>query len=910
MILKKTLIGLAIAAGVGILGAVVSYFTIKSGLPQIMKIKDYDPLLVSQVYDRNNKKIGEFFRERRTLVPYEKFPKNLVNAFLAAEDDQFFKHSGINFLAILRATIANIRAGKNVQGGSTITQQVAKTFFLSPEKTIFRKIREALLAKQLEDHLSKEEILYLYLNQIFFGNTAYGVENAAQTYFRKSVDKLSLEECAILAGLPQAPSRYSPVKNPKAAKERQIYVLHRMAEVGFITKEESERAIKAPVKVYMRENYQEFAPYYLETIRQILVQQLGEDLVLDKGIQIYTGLDLDKQKSAQDSVLAGLKQLDKRQGYRGALNKLDNKEDIEKFFSDQQKKLISNATQDRTILPTGEFEEIISLKKNDSNLPMPNYIKLNESYEALVTEVNDELGLVYIQLPETKAVIDFETMKWARRPDTNKRFDLDQIKKPSEALHVGEIILTKIVSTAVSIPRLNQLKPTKKGEAPPKSPDFKGIVFAELDQEPIVEGALLSFDQQSQDILAMVGGSNFIRNKNEFNRTVQAARQTGSSFKTIVYASALDKKYTPSTPIMDAPIVYEETQQDEEGQEEVKTWKPANHGKTFGGEIIFRNALVQSLNIPTVKIIEDIGVKWSMDYARRLGIFSPLNQDFTMALGSSGVTLYEMTKVFSQFGRLGKRIRPLLIHKVTDASGKVLLENISLDTRFKNEIGVLDQEYDDRRKTYLETKSVGGNATTHEAANANATPEQNAEQARDNQKPITKSPTDEFFFFDDPDQLIRPQTASVMNSLLRGVVEDKNGTGGRAKALGREVAGKTGTTNGYVDAWFIGYTAQIATGVWVGFDKEKSMGKGEVGGRAALPLWLDYMKFAHEGLPQMTLPVSEGIVVANIDGETGQLASASSKDVIRQAFIEGTEPTSTSNKNEEATEFLKQELNE
>lgn len=902
MILRKALIGAAAASVLVALIIVGALISIKSSLPKIMQIKDYEPLLVSQVYDRNGKKIGEFFRERRTLVPYEKIPKHLVNAFLAAEDDQFFKHNGINYLAILRAMMANIRAGKNVQGGSTITQQVAKTFFLSPEKTIFRKIREAMLAMQLEDNLSKEEILYLYLNQIFFGNTAYGVENAAQTYFHKPVDQLSLEEAAILAGLPQAPSRYSPVRNPKSAKERQIYVLNRMAEVGFIAKNMAEKAIQTPVKVYVRENYEEFAPYYLETVRQILVQQLGEEIVLDKGIKVYTGLDIDKQKAAQESVLAGLKQLDKRQGYRGALRKIETKEDIAKFLTDQKRKLIAIATPDRTILPTGEFEEIASLKKTDPNLAMPSYFKLNETYEALVTQVDDNSGLVYIQFPESQAVIDFDSMKWARKPDTNKRFDLDQIKKPSEAVKVGDVILAKIVSTTVSIPRLAQPKPVKKGmpSVAPTVPDFKGILAAELDQEPIVEGALLSFDQQTQDVLAMVGGSNFVRNKNEFNRTLLAARQTGSSFKAIVYASALDKSYTPATPIMDAPIVYEETQQDNEGQEEVKTWKPTNHGKTFGGEIIFRNALVQSLNVPTVKIVEDISVKWATDYARRLGIFSSLNPDFTMALGSSGVTLYEMTKVFSEFGRLGKRIRPLLIHKVTDSAGKILLDKTSLDVRFKNELENIDQDFNERRKNYLETKSAAG---------ATAVAEESAESKNDNQK-TKKTQPDPYLFFDDPEQLIRPQTASVMNSLLRGVVEDKNGTGGRAKSLGREVAGKTGTTNGYVDAWFIGYTAQIATGVWVGFDKEKSIGKGEVGGRAALPLWLEYMKSAHEGLPQMTLPVSEGIVFANIDGDSGQLASASSKNVLRQAFIEGTEPTSTSNKNEEATEFLKQELNE
>jgi len=894
-VLKKMLVGLLVSFVVFIIAIVITLTTIKSGLPKILAIKDYDPLLVSQVYDRNQKKIGEFYRQRRTLVPYEKFPKYLVNAFLAAEDDQFFQHEGINYLAIVRAMIANIRAGRNVQGGSTITQQVAKTFFLSSEKTLLRKIREAMLAKQLEENLAKEEILFLYLNQIFFGNTAYGVENAAQTYFRKPVDQLTLEECAILAGLPQAPSRYSPVKNPKSAKERQTYVLHRMAEVGFITKEEAEKAIQTPVKVYVRENYEEFAPYYLETIRQILVQQLGEEQVLDKGINIYTGLDLDKQQAAQTSVMSGLKELDKRQGYRGALKNLEDKEQIQLFLMDQRKKLIADSTPERTILPNGEFAEIVSLQKTNPNSVLPNYMKVGETYGAVVTQVDDTLGLVYLQMPESQAVIDFDSLKWARKPDSNKRYDLDQIKKPSDALKAGDVILAKITAENAMIPRLAQLPSPKKGVPPPKGPDLKPFLAAELDQEPIVEGALISFDQQNQDILAMVGGSTFIRNVNEFNRTLQAARQTGSSFKAILYASALDRNYTPSTAIMDAPIVYEESQQDNEGQEEVKTWKPTNHGKTFGGEIIFRNALVQSLNVPTVKIIEDVGVTWAADYARRLGIFSPLNMDFTLALGSSSVTLYEMTKVFSQFGRLGKKIRPMLIHKVTDRSGKTLLEKISLDIRFQKEMEPFEKEFEERRKAHLDSK----NSAKDPASEVSPDHQQAKKQ---------KASPDEFLLFDDPELVMRPQTASVMNSLLRGVVEDKNGTGGRAKALGREVAGKTGTTNGYVDAWFIGYTAQIATGVWVGFDKEKSIGKGEVGGRAALPLWVDYMKVAHEPLPQMTLPVADGIVFANIDADSGQLATAASKNVLRQAYIEGTEPTSSSNKNEEATEFLKQEL--
>lgn len=887
--LKKLLIAFGALTVIFIASSILIFNSIKSNLPKILQIKDYQPLLVSPVYDRNNKQIGEFFRERRTLVPYEKIPKHVVQAFLAAEDDQFFKHGGINYLAILRAFIANMRAGKNVQGGSTITQQVAKTFFLSSEKSYLRKFREALLAQQLEENLSKEEILFLYLNQIFFGNTAYGVENAAQTYFRKPVEKLSLAEAAILGGLPQAPSRYSPVRNPKSAKERQLYVLRRMAEVNYITKEEAEKASQEPVKVYVRENYEEFAPYYLEVIRQLLFQKLGEETVLDQGIKIYTGLDLDKQKAAQLSVMTGLKELDKRQGYRGALKKIEDAKEAAEFFEKQKKSLIADTTPERIIQPNGEFAEIIpkSTEKNKSLIPP--YMKVGETYTGIVKQVDDERGLVYVHLPDVGGVIDFDSMKWARKPDTNKRFDLDQISKPSQALAAGDVILVRIESEKIDIPRLAQL--AKKKPTPIPEPDLKNWISLELDQEPLVEGALLSFDQLNQDVLAMVGGSTFVRNVNEFNRTLLANRQTGSSFKAIVYASALDKGYNPSTPIMDTPIVYEESQQDEEGQDQTKTWKPTNHGKTFGGEIIFRNALVQSLNIPTVKITQDIGVTWAEDYARRLGLFSALNEDLTLALGSSGVTLYEMTKAFSQFGRLGKRLRPMLIHKVVDKDNKVLVENLSLDLRFQKEMEPFETAFEERRKAYLEAKTNPQDPTA------------------DLQQKNKKTP-DEFFFFEDPEQLIRPQTAAVMNSLLKGVVEDRMGTGGRARILGREVAGKTGTTNGYVDAWFIGYTAQISTGVWVGFDKEKSIGKGEVGGRAALPIWVEYMKSAHEGLPQMTIPVPEGIVFANIDSDSGQLASATSKNVLRQAYIEGTEPTSSSNKSDEATEFLKRELTE
>ena len=417
---------------IGILAAFITFKSIKAGLPEMITVKDYHPLLVSEVFDRNNKKIGEFFRERRTLVPFEKIPKHVIQAFLAAEDGEFYTHGGINYMAILRATLANIRAGRSVQGGSTITQQVAKTLMLSPEKTLLRKAREALLAIQMEENLSKDEILYLYLNQIFFGQGAYGIENAAQTYFKKSVSQLSIAEAALLAGLPQAPSKYSPTKNPTRAKERQRYVLTRMGDVGFIPKEVALKSIDEPIKLYLRENFVDVAPFYVETVRQILVQQLSEEVVLDQGISIQTSLDLPKQLAAQEAVIRGLKELDKRQGYRGALRNIPEKADEEKLLAAEKEKLLTAYSPERILLPTGQFAEIKEpFKKTKSALPF--YMKMAQTVEGVVEKVDDSTGLVYVRIPDSVGVIDLETMKWARRPDTNKRYDLDTIDKPSKA---------------------------------------------------------------------------------------------------------------------------------------------------------------------------------------------------------------------------------------------------------------------------------------------------------------------------------------------------------------------------------------------------------------------------------------------------------------------------------------------
>ncbi len=880
---KKIFIGVFVIGLLSCLGLYIVYSQVKKSLPEIMKMEDYKPLLVSQVYDRKGEKVGEFFRERRVLIPYGDIPQHVIQAFIAAEDDQFFKHRGINLQSSIRAAIANMRAGRNVQGGSTITQQVAKTLLLTNERTFARKIRDILLAIQMEKDLSKEAILYLYLNQIYFGQSAYGIEMAAQTYFRKPATQLTIAEAAMLAGLPKAPTAYSPVRNPSRAKERQIYVLNRMEDNNFITSAEAKQLKEAPITVYLKEQYEEKAPFYMEAIRQLLVEQLGEDMILNQGVKIVAALDIESQTIANEAMIKGLKELDKRQGFRGALKNLADENEIQEFLEKEKKDIISELTPERIILSDGTFQEIqpaaIDNKQKKASERLPIFLEINKTYEAIVDQVNDKEGFVIVLLPDAKGYIPFETMKWARKPNPDVRSDLAEIKKPSQALQKGDVVLVKVIADTVPQPPLPK---AKKGAAPAEiKPEIKDSILVELDQEPIVQGALLSIDQLNQDVLAMVGGYNF--SKNEYNRALQATRQTGSAYKAIVFAAALDKGYNPSTRIIDAPLVYKQAGAEDEGQGEDKIWTPSNHGRGFSGEITMRNALVKSLNIPSVKIVEDIGVPYATKFSQRLGVFSKLNPDFTLVLGSSSLTLYEMTKIFSQFGRNGLRTRPVIVKSVTDRTGKVLLEKLSLDVRYLKEMEPYETAFEESRKNYL--SKIPSNLN-----------EENVIEETNH------------FYFSNPDQLIKPEVAYVITNMLTGTITDPEGTGLRAASLEREAAGKTGTTNGYVDAWFMGYTANVATGVWIGFDKERSLGRGEVGGKSALPVWLDYMKPVHEKLPVLNFKVPQNVKIFSIDAKSGKLASPASERVIEQAFIEGTEPTAESTKRQETVDHLKQDL--
>ena len=727
------------------------YAKYSAGLPEINTIEDYDPKKVSMVYDRNGELIGQFFDvEKRRVRSKEEIPDYVEKAFMAAEDSEFYNHSGINYRAILRAAIKNFMVGRTVQGGSTITQQVVKKIFLSDERSLKRKIKEAILAKRLERAYPKDKILNLYLNHIYLGEGAYGVEVAAQTYFRKSVEELEIKEAALLAGLTNRPSKNTPLKNPKVAKRRQLYVLNRMAEEDYITEEEARTAAQEELQVFFPRALEKDAPYFLESLRQVVTENVGNKALLQDGLKIITSLDLQAQRAAQKAIQRGLRELDKRQGFRGSLKKLRTREEVQEFLYQVRNEQIKKFNQSFVIDRNGE---VIGKIKDPLNLTvytigseikfkpnLPNYIQVGDMVEAVVTKVSDKEKIVFVRFGEHRGVILFETMKWARKPNPNVIFKSDQIKQPSYALKKGDVIVVKIVKENIED---EEVLKTKSVEF------IQHHAVVELEQEPLAQGALLSFDLKTGDIIAMVGGYDF--EKSKYNRTYQALRQTGSAFKPLVYASALDYGFNPVSEILDVPMVFEEEVPVEESEEskeskndnrskkgnqskndnrskkgnqskndnwskndneskeregrasgdenskskevQIRKYKPTNHSKDFSGDVIFRDALVRSLNVPTMQIMNKIKVPWVLTYAQRLGVFSPLNEDITLALGSSGLTLYEITKAYSHFARLGKEITPLLIRSVENEEGEILMSNYSLDEKFSKEIQKTKEDF-------------------------------------------------------------------------------------------------------------------------------------------------------------------------------------------------------------------------
>ncbi len=771
-----------------------AYFYVSTTLPKVETLSDYKPPLITRIYADDGSIIAEYSRERRILVPFEKIPKTLVQAFVAAEDASFFKHQGIDFISIFRAALKNVKAGGIAQGGSTITQQVAKKLLLTSERTFTRKFKEAILAWRMEKALTKQEILYLYLNQIYLGHRAYGVEAAAENYFDKNVEDLTLAESAIMAGLPQAPSRYSPYRHYQRAMERQKYVLGRMVKEGYITPEEYVQAAQEKVVIKPRlNNLLDVTAYFNEQVRRYLEERFGEELLYTGGLEVETSINLPMQKIAQQAVKNNLRAHDKRRGYRGALQVFNDTEQAD-FLLKQQEQLAADP------LEVGSYAQAIIVGQKGDNL---------------LCKIGDRDGSISIK-----------ASKWAAPiivTDTDTTASGNAGEEKQTRFPLGSLIDVKVLDLNSAVIKLS------------------------LEQAPLAQGALVAVDPFSGQIKAMVGGYDF--KESQFNRAIQAKRLPGSAIKPIIYAAALDRGYTPASIILDTPLIYENTKVD---TGKVEEWKPKNYEQKFYGPTRFRLALAHSRNVVTIKILEDIGVNYAANYAKKLGIETPLQRDLSMALGSTAVTPLEMLTAYTVFANGGILIPPTYITRIRDRNGRILE---SIDPADFTQGMAADQR-------------------------------------------LIRKP---------PRRVISPETAYLITNILESVVRE--GTGWRAKAIGRPSAGKTGTTNDLKDAWYIGFIPQLACVSWVGYDQERPLGKNETGSRAAAPAWVSFMQEAEKQYPVKNFRIPDTIEFHPIDKKNGLLLPADNDDAYFEVFAPGTAPTKMSGEKQlKARDFFRLDL--
>ena len=788
--------------------AVVFWALILSDLPEIKSLRDYRPKLITRVLDVDGNEISSFATERRIIIPIEDVPKPVVDAFVAAEDGEFYEHQGLDYAGILRAAFTNIVEGRKAQGASTITQQVAKTFLLSSERSYTRKLKDMVLARRIEQSLSKNDILYLYLNQIYFGAGAYGIEAAAQTYFGKSARDLQVHEAAVIAGLVPRPAEWNPHVDPEMARRKQLLVLHRMVEKEFLPQADADTWAAQPL-VYVPASWQEresASAFFVEEVRRYLMAHFGGDEVLTGGLTVHTTLDVDDQVYAWQAVRKGLRDHDRRMGYRGPIRNVPKAE--------TEAVLAEIATSNAAIVP-GE----------------------DPLYRGLVLSLDDAKQTITLALgPEERTSLTLADVAWAGEPNPSRDGIVPRVSRVGQALHVGDLVFLEDV-TPMGEPRR----------------------FA-LYQRPAAEGALVAVDLEKSQLRAIVGGYSFAQS--EFNRALQSRRQPGSAFKPIVYAAALARGYTPATIVQDTAIVYEDYSRG-------FAWKPENYSEDFLGPITLRTALAKSRNAATIRILSDIGIAPVRDMARALGIESKMEENLGLALGNSEVTLAELVRAYTPFATGGKRIDPIFILEVRDRSGRVIAKDVPLLASL----------------AATETPPVGQGSEESAAGAANAEVDQIMEKLR---REAEAKQGDGLA----PDFQLDPVDAYLMTEMLRAVVTE--GTGGRAKDLGRPVAGKTGTTNDLRDAWFIGYTPEIAAGVWIGFDNARNLGVNETGGRASAPIFVDYLKHALRDRATQDFAVPEGVVFARIDRATGLLAAPGNENAQFMAFREGSAPLEVS----------------
>jgi len=729
-----------------VLGILWNY---SNNIPDYKFLKSYKPPVSSKVYSGNGDVVADFSKEKRIFVPYESIPQNVINAFLSAEDKNFFSHPGVDAKGVLRAVINNIQnimTSKRLEGASTITQQVAKNFLLTNEVSLNRKIKEAILAFRIERALSKERILELYLNQIYLGSGAYGVAAASLEYFDKSIKELNYEEAALLAALPKAPSKYNPYRDIELAKFRRNLVLKNLFDNNFLSKKrynelkEKNIQLKKTKRIFLED-----AQYYIEDVRKNIIEILTYEKVYNQGFNINTPINLELQKIATQSLRNGLITYDKRKGWRGPL--------LNKTYSKKWSE---------------------GLEKYDLEKSINWQIAIVKKISKFSAEIETK--------DKTNGVIEYSDISWTKK-------DFDELLRVNDVIYVEKIIGNKF----------------------------------SLKQVPKINGGIVVMDPYTGRVVALSGGFSF--KNSEFNRASQALRQPGSAFKPFVYALALENNFTPSSLVLDAPLVLEQGS-------DLKMWKPENYGKKFYGPSTLRVGLEKSRNLMTVRIAQNLGVDKLANFSKDLGIYENPDELLSISLGSAETTLLKLTSAYSAFINGGKLVSPILIDRVQDSEGNTILNNEKRTCLNCDQISFTGKFYPEIKNNYK--------------------------------------------------QIFSAQTAYQITSLLEGVV--KRGTGKKLKELNLNLAGKTGTTNKNTDAWFIGFTSNLVIGVYVGMDNPQPLGKFETGSKTALPIFQNFIEKAIKKSDARPFKVADGITMMVVDSATGQKAKFSSKDTILEAY--------------------------
>ncbi|MFK5893213.1 MAG: penicillin-binding protein 1A [Pseudomonadota bacterium] len=790
----------------------VVFFIIDPELPSIENAESYKLDTPLKIYSKDNKLIAEFGESKREPLPFNKIPTIMKQAIISAEDGRFYEHPGVDYQGLLRAVINLVTTGKKGQGGSTITMQVARNFFLSRKKTYLRKIREIFLALKLEHRFSKEKILELYLNKIFLGHRSYGIATASKTYYGKPIDELKLHQYAMLAGLPKAPSKFNPVTNPQRATIRRNYILRRMFELGYINKKEfiTNKSIEDNAQLHTP-IIELSSPYIAEMARSWIINnpQFKED-VYTGGYKVYTSIDSRLQQTAIEALRQTLMEYEHRHGYKGPVKQLNLPVNLTTIEKNNIKQVPSLTDKERSNL-------VKKLKKIPSYGHLQAAVVLSIVENKKSSKKKTEPGYANILLKEgVIAQVHWKYLSWAAKYISDTRY----AKKPekiAQVLSIGDIIYVENIKT---------------------DQDF----YYQLAQLPEISGAIVSVRPRTGEIVALSGGFDFYHSK--FNRITQALRQPGSNFKPFIYSAALNKGYTTASLINDAPVIFKDKSLED-------SWRPSNYSGKFFGPTRLRKALYKSRNMVSIRLLMAIGVKYALNYVKQFA-FDPaqLPHNLSLALGSANLTPLQIVRGYATFANGGYDIEPWFIEKITNSNEELLYQHQTLISC----------------SSYYNKKRCPEN------------PEQRAIQT------------------------VATDNVYLMTSILQDVI--KRGTGRKARSLKRnDLAGKTGTTNEQIDAWFSGYNKDFATTSWVGFDKPRSMGRYETGGKAALPMWIRFMQVALEQSKDQKLPVPDNIISVKIDAETAQLAGKNTKQSLFEYFIKDTEPEETvSTKSDEERE--------